>query len=122
MHFDQTRAIILSLVSKEAQTMNYFALSNGSKKLNGKDKLPFLKRRFGIYISLNSFVQLRLTLTRVLQDHVEESSNTMQRFTLKSLLHVYIAHLSCLRTLKIKLYEFMDEAEIAEQKNLIEKL
>ena len=68
--------------------MNYFALSNGSKKLNGKDKLPFLKRRFGIYISLNSFVQLRLTLTRVLQEHVEESSNTMKRFTLKSLLHV----------------------------------
>ena len=43
--------------------MNYFAVYNGSKQLDGKDKLSFLKRKFGIYISLNQFIQLRKTLT-----------------------------------------------------------
>lgn len=46
----------------------------------------------------------------------------MQRFTFKSLLHVYIAHISCLRTVKIKLSHFMDSAEITLQTNLLDKL
>ena len=114
---DQTRAIILSHISKEAQTMNFFAEKNGSKQLKGESKLLFFKRKWGIYVSLDTFRQLRTALESVLKD-LEQESSTMKRFTLMSLLQIYIAHISCLRTLKIKLKDFMNKEEVKAQREL----
>lgn len=63
-----------------------------------------------------------MSITEVLSDYELNSATISQRFTLKSLLHIYIAHIGCLRPLKISIRQFMSAAEMVEQEALISKL
>ena len=84
--------------------------------------LDFFKHKFGIYISESVFKCLRSSLTDVLDEYNLNSAEISQRYSLKSLLHIYIAHIGCLRPLKISVLQIMSKAERIEQKKLIERL
>lgn len=100
--FDYTRAIILSHISKVAQEKNFFARAQ-SKQLDGEAMLKYFKEKYGIQISEGIFKTLRIAMQKVLVDYDLELAHISERFTLKSLLHVYIAHIGCLRPLKISI-------------------
>ena len=128
--FDYTRAIILAHVSTLAQEKNFFARAQ-SKQLDGKEMLKFVKDKYSISVSESIFMTLRLSLLKVLEDYEEELSkgksylstaHVSERFTLKSLLHIYIAHIGCLRPLKVSIRQIMSDEEMGEQKKLIETL
>jgi hypothetical protein len=63
--------------------------------------LKFFKDKFSIHISESMFRSLRHSLTEVLANYDLANANVADRFTLKALLHIYIAHIGCLRPLKM---------------------
>ena len=58
----------------------------------------------------------------MLKDYDLTTADISERFTLKSLLHVYIAHIGCLRPLKISIRQIMSEDEMKEQQELLTAL
>ena len=110
-HF--TRAIILSHVSKLAQEKNFYARSQ-SKTLDGPEMLKFFKDKYSIHISESMFKSLRQCLTEVLDNYDLQNAKIADRFTLKSLLHIYIAHIGCLRPLKMTILQNMTMEEMKE--------
>jgi len=65
--------------------------------------LDYFKHKFGIFISESIFKCLRSCLEEVLDDYNYSSAEISQRSSLKSLLHIYIAHIGCLRPLKLSI-------------------
>lgn len=53
---------------------------------------------------------------------MHESNNTSVQLSLKNMLHIYIAHIGCLRPLHLKIKDIISEAEMVEQKKFIAKL
>lgn len=84
--------------------------------------IKFFKDKFSISVSESMFSTLRMSLQKVLEEFDMHSSDISERFTLKSLLHIYIAHIGCLRPLKISIRQFMSTEEMEEQKKLLETL
>ena len=62
------------------------------------------------------FSTLRSCLQKVLESYELNSAHVSERFALKSLLHLYIAHIGCLKPLKISIRQIMSEKEMKEQK------
>ena len=84
--------------------------------------LTFFKDKFGIQISESIFRSLRLALQEVLSNYYYESAVVSERFTLKALLHIYIAHIGCMRPLKISIRDIMSDEEMVEQQKLLDDL
>ena len=84
--------------------------------------LTFFKDKFGIQISESIFRSLRLALQEVLSDYDLHSAVVSERFTLKALLHIYIAHIGCMRPLKISIRDIMSDEEMVEQQKLLDDL
>ena len=77
--------------------------------------LKFFKDKYSIHISESMFKSLRLSLTEVIDNYDLANAKMADRFTLKSLLHIYIAHIGCLRPLKMTILESMTMEEMREQ-------
>ena len=97
---DYTRAIILSHCSKIAQERDFIARKQ-TKQLHGKEMLKFFKEMYGIQVSEGIFSSVRTAIQSVLKDYDMTTAHISERFTLKALLHIYIAHIGCLKPLKI---------------------
>jgi hypothetical protein len=94
----------------------------GAKPLDGEKMLDYFKHKYGISISESIFKCLRTSLQEVLDEYDYNSAHISQRSTLKSLLHIYIAHIGCLRPLKLSIRQIMSSSEMQEQKKLIDRL
>ena len=53
-----------------------------------------------------------MSMEKVLEEYEISDAEISERFALKSLLHVYIAHIGCLRPLKISIRQIMSEEEM----------
>jgi hypothetical protein len=51
-------------------------------------------------------------MTKVLEEYQLTDAHISERFALKSLLHIYIAHIGCLKPLKISIRQIMSEQEM----------
>ena len=74
--------------------------------------LKFFKEKYGIQVSEGIFRTLRMSMEKVLEEYEISDAEISERFALKSLLHVYIAHIGCLRPLKISIRQIMSEEEM----------
>ena len=53
---------------------------------------------------------------------MHDSDNTSVQLSLKNMLHIYIAHIGCLRPLHLKIKDIISEAEMGKQKEFLAKL
>lgn len=85
-----------------AQEKNFYARAKTSS-LDGEAMLKFFKEKHGIQVGESVFSSLRHSLCDVLDNFDLESAHITERFTLKSLLHIYLAHIGCLKPLRISI-------------------
>ena len=100
----------------------FFARAQGSKQLDGEKMLDYFKSKFGIYVCESIFMNIRKSLQAVLEEYELISASISERSTLKNLLSIYIAHIGCLRPLKIAIRQIMSNSEMIEQQKLLEQL
>jgi hypothetical protein len=84
--------------------------------------MKYFKEKFGIQISESIFQSIRYSLTEVLSNYDLQTAHITERFTLKSLLHIYLAHIGCMRPLRISIRQIMSEQEMVEQQALLQRL
>ena len=117
--YDWSRAILLAYVSKAAQESNAYA--RGLQLALSTDLLmeKFFKNSQGVQISQHMFAALREAINLILDEpYCMDSADVSEQLSLLNLLHIYIAHVGCLRPLNLNIQEILTDEELALQTDL----
>lgn len=85
--------------------------------------IKYIREKFGIALSESMFKSIRRILLDMLETYsMHDDNNTSVQHALKNMLHIYIAHIGCLRPLHFKLKDILSPEEMKEQTELVNKL
>ena len=84
--------------------------------------LQFAKTAYGISVSESMFRALRRSITELLKDYETHTADPSERHALLNLLHIYIAHIGCLRPLHLAIREILTAQEVEAQQALLGQL
>ena len=77
--------------------------------------MKYVREKFAINLSESMFKSIRRILNEMLESYsMNDDNNTSVQLSLKNMLHIYIAHIGCLRPLHFKLKDILGIEEMKE--------